>query len=63
MSDYKSHEIRIYDKYGSFLQSLVNYENDWSGVVNGKDLVDGTYFYFITSKGEFLKRGSITIIR
>jgi len=35
----------IINKWGEILEVFENYQNDWNGIIAGKELVKGTYFY------------------
>ncbi|MDD3859423.1 MAG: gliding motility-associated C-terminal domain-containing protein, partial [Bacteroidales bacterium] len=57
-------EIWIYNRVGNLVYECANYQNDWGGTYNGKDLPEGTYFYVISlGNGKDPLKGHITIIR
>lgn len=56
-------EIYIYNVWGDMVYSNPNYQNDWGGFNNGKELDSGTYYYVITSKDKKGKIGFIDILR
>ncbi|HNQ68105.1 MAG TPA: gliding motility-associated C-terminal domain-containing protein [Bacteroidales bacterium] len=57
-------EIWIYNRVGNLVYECENYQNDWNGTYNGKDLPEGTYFYIINlGTGKNPLKGHITIIR
>lgn len=56
--------LEIYSRWGTKLYETVGYQNDWSGVHNGKNLPVDTYFYVIQFNDEQKpKKGPLTIIR
>ncbi|MBX7225775.1 MAG: gliding motility-associated C-terminal domain-containing protein [Chitinophagales bacterium] len=57
-----NYTLAIYARGGAKLLETNNYQNDWNGTHNGKDLPDGTYWYVITS-GDQVFKGAITIKR
>ncbi|MVT08392.1 T9SS type B sorting domain-containing protein [Chitinophaga tropicalis] len=59
---YPDNEVKIYDRAGRMVYNRKNYSNDWDGRVNGNPLGEGTYYYFITIKGELKLKGFITIV-
>ena len=66
--------VVLYDP-SAIIMDRVNYNNDWGGTNNGRDLPDGTYYYVMstppaidnpqnpTTSIEFYYHGSITILR
>lgn len=57
-------EIWIYNRNGNLVFNTENYQNDWYGTYNGKELPEGTYFYIIDlGEGKDPFKGHITIIR
>jgi gliding motility-associated-like protein len=63
--DYENSVLEIYNRNGHKIYSAKNYQNDWDGTRNGKDVPAHTYFYlFYPGEGETeVYKGSITIIR
>lgn len=55
-------ELIIYNRYGTEMERIKGYNNDWSGTANGKPLPTGTYFYIIQND-EISSKGSINILR
>jgi gliding motility-associated-like protein len=57
--------LRIYNRWGLDVYKSKNYQNDWDGKWNGKDLPDGTYFYWLRDDvtGEVLLTGYVQILR
>lgn len=62
---YPDNEITVFDRSGRIVFHVINYQNDWMGYLNGKPLIEDTYYYIIklrkNSKVDHLK-GFITIV-
>jgi gliding motility-associated-like protein len=60
-------KVSLFNRYGSEVYSNLNYQNDWTGTYNGKNLPDGTYYYQIefTLVGgrKIFAKGDVTILR
>ena len=65
LQNFPNHTVYIYNRWGNEVFKTKDYQNDWSGTWNGKDLPDGTYFYFIRNddNGEILLTGYLQILR
>ncbi|MBL7815844.1 MAG: gliding motility-associated C-terminal domain-containing protein [Saprospiraceae bacterium] len=65
LQNYPNHTVCVFNRWGNEVLKTQNYQNDWSGTWNGKDLPDGTYFYWIRNddNGEILKTGYLQIMR
>lgn len=58
-----SYEITVYDRGGNeVFNNINNYNNDWGGTRDGKELPEGAYWYIIEVDGNVFS-GAITIIR
>ena len=44
--------LQIYNRWGNRVHDVINYQNDWQGTWNGRDLPDGTYFYILNLNNE-----------
>ncbi len=44
---FRESRLQIYNRWGNRVHDVVNYQNDWRGTWDGKDLPDGTYFYIL----------------
>lgn len=44
---YPDNRFEVYNQWGNTVYSTENYENDWAGTYNGKDLPVGTYYYVL----------------
>jgi gliding motility-associated-like protein len=61
---YPDNEVKIFDRTGRLVYSRMNYNNDWDGTANGKQLAEGTYYYFLTlNNGTGTVKGFVTIVR
>lgn len=62
---YPNHTVCVFNRWGVEVFKTKDYKNDWDGTWNGKNLPDGTYFYWIRDddKGEVLKTGYLQIMR
>ncbi len=47
---FPNNNLKIYDRWGLLVYNVDDYQNDWEGKWNGKDLPDGIYYYFLTNK-------------
>lgn len=59
-------EVTIYNRWGQVLFQATAYQNDWGGLVNGRPIPDGTYFYTLQLNSETDKRllkGTVSILR
>jgi gliding motility-associated-like protein len=58
--------VEVYNRWGEKVYMSQNYENDWDGTRNGKELPVGTYYFVITvDDGKETQKfaGPVTIIR
>ncbi|MGB3947870.1 MAG: PKD-like domain-containing protein [Bacteroidia bacterium] len=64
IENYLNTEITIVNNQGQKVYTSSNYQNDWSGTFNGKQLPDGTYYYFLKFvNDEKVYSGAVTIFR
>ena len=47
LQNHPNHHLFIYNRWGNLVHEATNYQSDWFGTWNGKDLPDGTYFYIL----------------
>lgn len=47
LQNYPNHELTVYNRWGNQVLRVTEYQNDWFGRWNGRDLPDGTYFYVL----------------
>jgi len=55
--------VQIFNRWGELLFETDNYQNDWSGRHEGKELPDGVFYYVITCSEDRLYQGSINLMR
>ena len=65
LQKYPNHTISVLNRWGNEVLKTTDYQNNWDGKWDGKDLPDGTYFYWIRNddNGEILKTGYLQIMR
>ncbi len=65
LQKYPNNTLMIFNRWGMEVLKSKNYENDWQGTWNGKDLPDGTYFYYLRNDdtGEVIQTGYLQILR
>ena len=64
LQNHPDHRLFIYNRWGNLVHEAVNYQSDWYGTWNGKDLPDGTYFYVLDlGNGEKPLNGFVQISR
>ena len=60
---YPDHIVRVYNRWGVKVMEAEDYQNDWPGTWQDRELPDGVYFYmFDTGTGTIFK-GALTIRR
>lgn len=47
IDQFPNNELRIYNRWGNLVHEEIGYNNTWTGMWEGKNLPDGTYFYFL----------------
>ncbi|HHH49996.1 MAG TPA: T9SS type B sorting domain-containing protein, partial [Saprospiraceae bacterium] len=52
LEQYPNNNIKIFNRWGKKIYEADNYQNDWAGTFNGKELPTGTYFYIIKTKAD-----------
>lgn len=60
---FESCPIRIFNRRGQTVYEASQYNNDWDGIFNGKDLPEGAYYYILSCSPTDVHTGSIAIIR
>lgn len=65
IEEYENSVLEIYNRNGHKIFSATNYQNDWDGTYNGKDVPAHTYFYMMyPGEGDTeVYTGHVTIIR
>lgn len=56
-------EVVVFNRYGQEVLQDGNYQDDWTGTFNGRNLPDGTYYYVIKTEDDRIYKGAITIMR
>lgn len=61
---YPGNEAKVFDRSGRLVYNKKDYDNSWSGTVNGLPLAESTYYYLVTdASGGLIVKGYITITR
>lgn len=66
LEKYRDGHLQIFNRWGNLIYENSDYQNDWDGTVNGKDVSDGTYFFILTYDrfGEIIsEKGHVNIFR
>lgn len=61
---FKNNDVKIYDRDGRLVFTMIGYDNSWDGKHNGNPLPEDTYYYILTfDSGKMVKKGFITIVK
>ncbi|KYG73835.1 hypothetical protein AWW68_14275 [Roseivirga spongicola] len=61
--DNPNNQVKVYSQTGQLVFSTNNYQNNWEGSYNGKQLPSGTYYYEINiANGMSIIRGTVLIL-
>ncbi|NNF21132.1 MAG: gliding motility-associated C-terminal domain-containing protein [Saprospiraceae bacterium] len=53
LDQYPNHTLSIFNRWGAQLLEVKDYQNDWAGTWNGKDMPEGVYYYMLdTGEGD-----------
>lgn len=64
LQKYPDHKLLVFNRWGNKVFEATDYQNNWEGTWNGKDLPDGTYFYYLElGDGEESRSGFVQINR
>ena len=63
IENYPDNQLVIFNQHGHQVYTKDSYNNDWDGTFNGTPLLDGTYYYVLTIKGQTTKSGYVQIQR
>ncbi len=65
LQNYPNHTVCVMNRWGNQVLKTTDYQNNWDGKWDGKDLPDGTYYYWIRNddNSEILKTGYLQIMR
>jgi len=53
----------VYNRWGQKVLSSEQYSNDWEGTLNGNQLPNDTYYYFVRCRDGGLRKGSLNIVK
>jgi gliding motility-associated-like protein len=63
----KQISVSVFNRYGNQVYKNDNYNNDWTGIYDGKPVPDGTYYYVVTYRlmtgAVITLKGDVTILR
>lgn len=61
---YPNNELKIFDREGRVVFTMIGYDNSWNGLYNGNPLPEDTYYYILyIDSGKAKKTGFISIVR
>ncbi|WP_268124577.1 Ig-like domain-containing protein [Roseivirga pacifica] len=61
--DNPNNQVKVYSQNGQLVFSTNNYQNNWKGTYNGKQLPSGTYYYEINiANGMSIIKGTVLIL-
>ncbi|WP_252946859.1 Ig-like domain-containing protein [Roseivirga pacifica] len=61
--DNPNNQVKVYSQNGQLVFSTNNYQNNWEGTYNGKQLPSGTYYYEINiANGMSIIKGTVLIL-
>lgn len=64
IEQFPNHSIQVFNRNGSPVFKVNNYQNDWNGKRNGNELPATTYYYVIDlGNGDEILKGDLSIIR
>lgn len=64
LNTYPGNLVQIFNRYGAKVFESRGYGTAWNGMLNGKELPGGTYYYVINLPSEnMIEKGSVTLIR
>jgi gliding motility-associated-like protein/fimbrial isopeptide formation D2 family protein len=65
IENFETTELCIYNRWGHQVFQARNYQNDWMGTWDGKELPEGTYYYVFLEQGinEAIAQGYVVIHR
>ncbi|MDX2191057.1 MAG: LamG-like jellyroll fold domain-containing protein [Bacteroidota bacterium] len=49
---YPNNKLTVFDKWGNVVYEKENYNNDWDGTFNGKDVPSGSYYFLLDLKNK-----------
>ena len=63
LADLKPCHVNVFNRYGIQVFSSSDYQNDWDGSYNGKQLSNDTYYYFVRCYNQILYKGNVSILK
>lgn len=63
LPDYPNNYLKIYNRWGEIVYESQNYQNDWQGTSNGKEVISGFYYYMLKSDNGKTLTGHLQITR
>jgi len=60
---FESCPIRIFNRRGQNVYEATAYNNDWDGILNGKELPEGAYYYILSCGASEVHTGNVTLLR
>jgi gliding motility-associated-like protein len=64
LAQYPNCKVLIFNRYGQIVYESVGYSQPWDGLMNGKNVPFGTYYYIIdTGTGSTPRKGFVTLIK
>ena len=64
LNKHPNHQLWVYNRWGNLVFEAIDYQSDWEGTWNGKDLPDGTYFYVLDlGDGDGVMKGYVQLNR
>jgi len=62
LEKYPANKLTIFDRGGRTIFSTFNYQNDWDGYLNGRPLMEDTYYYILDLGVDGTIKGFISIL-
>jgi gliding motility-associated-like protein len=66
-SDITEVEVKIYDRWGALIYTIMNTEDSWDGTIRGNEVPEGSYVYVLTARGvnhrEYNLKGNVILMR
>ncbi|WP_316850328.1 gliding motility-associated C-terminal domain-containing protein [Pedobacter agri] len=62
LEKYPANKLTIFDRGGRTIFSTFNYQNDWDGYLNGRPLMEDTYYYILDLGVNGTIKGFISIL-
>jgi len=62
LEKYPANKLTIFDRGGRLIYSTTNYQNNWDGYLNGKPLMEDTYYYMLDLGINGTIKGFISIL-